>query len=142
MDELSPTAVSGVAELQDVKVSTKSNGADYDVTWEVSIQMMAELLEGGDGHEVRFKGVHIGSGAIIRRAGTTRDADGGKHAKLFVRFAQSEIRRAGANLLGMIADNDTRGPISFQPSQITVDELLTKKAETDADDTEYTPEET
>lgn len=141
MDELSPIAVTGAADLQDVKVGRKSNGADYDVTWEVSIATMAELLEGGDGHEVTFKGIHIGSGALIRRAGTTRDADGGKHAKLYVRFAQSEIKLAGGKLLGLLADNDTRGQIIFEPSQITLDETLSKKAQTDADDTEYVSEE-
>lgn len=139
MDDLSPVSVKSLAELQDVKAAKKSNGADYDVTMEVPIRTMAELLEGGDGHDVWFKGRHIGSGVMIRRSGTTRDADGGKHAKLYLRLAQSELRKSGGYLLDLIADNDTRGELVFEPSQITVDEILTKRASDDSE--ELLPEE-
>jgi hypothetical protein len=119
--------VETLAELQDVKVSKASNGANYDITFEIDIADMAMLAESGDGHDVTFKGTFIGSGAIVRRMSISRDADSGKHGKISVRFSQSEIRKAIGKLATLIADNNTEGKLIFAPQQMTLD--LTRKAE-------------
>lgn len=105
------------ATLQDVKVSAASNGANFDITFEVGVehaQTLANIAKGG--HDVTWKQIGIGSGGIIRRIAITKDADDGLHLKVAMRFPQSEVRSVG-RLAAVIASH---GKLVLEPMQGTL----------------------
>lgn len=105
------------ATLQDLKVSAASNGANYDITFEVSwenVGILTGIAKGG--HDVTWKQVGVGAGGIIRRLTVTKDADDGVHLKLAMRFPQSEVRSVG-RLAAAIA---THGKLVLEPMQGTL----------------------
>lgn len=105
----------GEAALQDLKISAHSNGNNYDLTFEVGIDMLDKLVKAATGgHDVTWKKFHIGSGAEVRRAGVSRDADGGLHLKIVVRLPESEISRSIGRIGPLVR---SRGTLLLEPQQ-------------------------
>jgi hypothetical protein len=115
------------ADLQDVKVTKKSNGATYELAFEIPLESLVTLIQSGDGHSVDFGQVFVGEGATVKRTAVVRDADGAKRGKIFVLLPQSEIRRAAGRLVTLIAENKAHGKLVLTPMQQSMD--LTSRAE-------------
>jgi hypothetical protein len=117
-----------IAQVQDMHLTRKTNGATYVILFEVPLQYLQDVAIAGDGHTVLFQGKQIGTGADIRRIGLTKDADNNRHVKLAFQFAQSEVKgsiaRIGAAIVG-----DSEGELRIIPQyqQETLD--LTSRAE-------------
>lgn len=108
----------GFAQLQDIKVSAARNGNNFDLVFEVDmahLDKMPRALKGG--HDITWKKIAVGQGAEIRRAGITRDVDGGLHLKLAVHMPESEISRS----LGRLGPHvRTTGELMLDPMQGTL----------------------
>jgi hypothetical protein len=115
------------AELQDIKISKASNGANYDITIEVGIEFVGVLASYPDGFDATFKKIEIGAGGEIKRISIPRDADGNRHCKLFLHFAKSEVRKSAGRLATLIGDDQNKGTLVLEPAQLAFD--LTTRAE-------------
>ena len=125
---LSEELVIPMAQVQDLHLTRKTNGATYVLLFEVPLQFIEDVALAGDGNTVVFQGKEIGKGADIRSIGLTKDADNNRHVKLAFQFAQSEVKgsiaRIGAAIVG-----DSEGELRIIPQyqQETLD--LTSRAE-------------
>jgi hypothetical protein len=132
-----PGAVRIGATLQDAKVATATNGANYIVTFETGIighHAISDAMTtmGTHGFIAEFDKFLLGEGATIRSVSGRCDADGAAHFKFSLHFAQSEIARS----LGRISDLLSKHAVlTLEPTQGTLrlldgrDVDLTAKAE-------------
>ena len=112
------TAFKMGATLQDVKVSRKSNGNDFWLTYEVGIEHAANLaLAMKGGHDATWKQLMLGAGATVRTFNVKRDADGGAHLRVNLSLPQSEISRSAGRLCVMVGQI---GVLVLEPMQGTL----------------------
>jgi hypothetical protein len=125
------------ATLQDGKFATASNGANYDLTFEIGVKGFADCafaMDGKRGYVIEFDKYLIGEGGEIRRGAMTRDADGAAHYKISIHLAQSEIARSlgrMGDLIGkhaMLVMEPMQGTLNL-PDGTEID--LTKRADED-----------
>lgn len=114
------------AQIQDVRVGRKANGATYVATFEVPLEYLQAIGDAGDGHSVFFKGKEVGQGADIRSLGLKKDVDNNRHVKFNLQFAQSEIAKSLGRLGGYIT-HDSEGELRLVPEQQSLQ--LTTRAE-------------
>jgi hypothetical protein len=108
------------AQLQDVKVSRASNGASYDVVFQVPMDALGALGTSPEGLDVKLNDREIGNGAEIRRMGVTRDPDGNRTLKIVIRFAQSEVGKSLGYLGKIIVSGATISELILESPQLMV----------------------
>jgi len=117
-----------IAQVQDMHLTRKTNGATYVILFEVPLQNLEDVALAGDGHTVVFQGKEVGKGADIRRIGLTKDADNNRHVKLAFQFAQSEVKQSILRIGNAIV-GDSEGELRIIPMFVQETLDLTKRAE-------------
>lgn len=117
-----------LAQLQDVHLTRKTNGATYVAIFEFPLGFIEGVALAGDGHTVYFQGKEIGQGVDIKRIGLSKDADGNRHVKVSLQFPQSEVRKS-IQRLGLAVVGASEGELRFVPDQTSL--KLTTRAEDD-----------
>lgn len=110
------------ATLQDIKVGAATNGANYSLTFEVTLdghiaasRAMSEM--GKQGFFATFDKFLIGEGATIRAVSGRGDADGAAHFKVGLHLSQSEIARSHGRMGSLVGKH---GLLTLEPQQGTL----------------------
>jgi len=106
------------ATLLDLKLSAASNGANYDVTFEVGqdgfLALARAFALGKGGYSASWQKLYIGEGAEVRRLTGSRDADGGGRFRFNLHLPQSEISRSVGRLSQLLKQG---GKLRLEPMQ-------------------------
>ena len=118
------------AQLLKVQDTSGSQGdniqAHFEAPWQNVLQVVNRYKRA---LELRFGNVTV-TGVTLGKTVTNTDADGNVRLKLTFQIPESQKQRASELFLL----TGRGGPLTISPSQLSLDSLLTKRAEDDDDD--------